>query len=122
MPDPTDRDNLETYSQFYRRTVANIDDVLILDRFFPSSMVYGKYFDRDVPLNDINTLSKNRDIFVFVIDRDEPFREDEFINQSQWQDIRNLYLSHAKANKWKTINNNSTLENCVTEILESLQF
>jgi len=122
MPDPSNRDIMETFSHFYRRVIANIDDVLILDRFFPSSIIYGNYFNRDVPLNDINTLSKKRDIFVFIIDRDEPFRGDEFINETQWHDIRNLYLSHAKSNKWKIINNNSTLENCVKEILESLQF
>lgn len=122
MPDPSNRDLMETFSHFYRKIVANIDDVLILDRFFPSSMIYGNYFNRDVPLSDINTLSKKRDIFVFVIDREEPFRGDEIINQDQWYELRNIYLTYAKSNKWKVINNDSTLDNCVKQILESLQF
>jgi thymidylate kinase len=121
MPEPP-RERIEDFSQFYRRTVARINDVLILDRFFPSSIVYGEFFKRDVPLQDITQLSKERNIFTFIIDRETPFRGDEFINEEQWPLIREIYLQKAKANKWEVINNNSTLENCVKEIIAKLQY
>lgn len=121
MPEPP-RENIEQFSQFYRRTVANIDGVMILDRFFPSSMVYGSYFKRDTPLDDIVKLSKKREIFTFIIDTDVPFRGDEFINEDQWPEIRNTYLSLAKTNKWEIIKNDSTLEDCVQRILEKLRY
>jgi len=120
MPD-TSKD-IEEFSHFYRRTVANIDDVLILDRFYPSSLVYGQYFKREVLLDDLQLLHQKRDVFVFVIDADQPFRDDSFINEKQWPEIREIYLQQAKVNKWKVIKNDTSLENCVAEILVSLQF
>lgn len=120
MPEPPLGD-IEKFSLFYRKTVANIQDVMILDRFFPSSIVYGDYFKRDVPLTDLKSLSNDRNIFTFIIDRDEPYRGDDFINEEQWPEIRELYLSHAKTNKWKVIKNDSTLEACVMKIIAELQ-
>lgn len=120
MPDGDNQN--EKSAQLYRRTIVEVNEPMILDRFFPSSMIYGRYFKRDVPLDDLIQLTKKRDIFIFIIDRDEPFRGDDFLNEEQWPEIRDLYLSHAKANKWKIIKNDSTLENCVEGIIRELQF
>ena len=121
MPDiPTT--NMEEYAHFYRRMVANLDGVYILDRFYPSSMVYGEFFQRNVPLDDVKTLHEKKEVFVFVIDRETPYRADETITEKHWPLLRNIYLDKAKQHKWKIINNDSTLNNCVQEILEGLAY
>lgn len=120
MPDGDNQN--EKSAQLYRRTIIEVDEPMILDRFFPSSIVYGQYFNRDIPLNDIKELSNKRDIFIFIIDRDEPFRGDDFLNENQWPEVRELYLTHAKSNRWKIIKNNNSLQNCVDAIIQELQF
>jgi len=122
MKMPTVTGDIEHFSNFYRRTIANINSVMILDRFFPSSLVYGKFFNRTIRLEDLLPLTKQREIFIFIIDCDKPFRGDDFINEEQWPLIRELYLSHAKANKWTVIKNDSSLESCVQQIIAKLQF
>lgn len=118
---PETNGDIERFSMFYRQLIAKIDNVMILDRFFPSSLVYGTFFDRDVRIDDIISLNEQREVLVFVIDRETPFRGDLFINEEQWPQIRELYLSQAKQYKWKVIKNDSSLENCVQQIIEHLQ-
>lgn len=122
MPNTAGNKDIEEYSQFYRKTIQNVDHVLIMDRFYPSSIVYGQFFERNVLLDDLKDLHKQRDIYTFIIDRDEPYRGDDFINEEQWPKIREIYLQQAKLNKWTIINNNTTLDNCVNQIIEKLQF
>ena len=122
MPDSTDKTNIEQLSTFYRKLVQSIPGVIILDRFYPSSIVYGEHFKRELDLSDLDLLHKTRDVFVFIIDRDEPFRGDHFIDTENWKQIRKLYLENANKYQWKVIKNDTTLENCVKEIIGNLQF
>lgn len=120
MPDTNG--DIEHMSQFYRRTVAEIQHPLILDRFYPSSIVYSQFFDRTPLLDDLTKIHEKKDVYIFIVDTDKPYRGDSFINEEQWPHIRKIYLDQAKINKWKIIQNNTTLENCVQEILAELQF
>jgi len=122
MQMPSTSGDIEHFSNFYRRTIANINDVMILDRFYPSSLVYGNFFNRTQLLEDLPKIHEQREIFIFIIDRETPFRGDEFINEHQWLQVRELYLSQAKTNKWTVIKNDSSLENCAQEIIAHLQF
>lgn len=122
MPETAANKDIESYSQFYRKVVASLDTTYILDRFYPSSMVYSTFFNRSPLLDDLNDFLKKKNVFTFIIDAEEPYRSDDFINEEQWPKIRQLYLQQAKTNKWKVIQNNSTLENCVNEILGQLRF
>ncbi len=122
MPDISIDKDIELFSQFYRKTINKIDEPLILDRFYPSSIVYGQFFKRNVLLDDLKTLVSNRSVFTFIITTDKPFRSDTFINEDQWKVINDIYLQQANLNKWTVINNNTSLENCVQQILEKLQF
>ena len=121
MKMPETNGDIEGFSMFYRKLIAKIDNVMILDRFFPSSLVYGTFFDRDVRIDDIISLNEQREVFVFIIDRENPLRDDLFINEEQWPQIRELFLSQAKQYKWKVIKNDSSIDNCVQRIIEHLQ-
>jgi midasin (ATPase involved in ribosome maturation) len=44
MKMPETNGDIERFSMFYRQLIAKIDNVMILDRFFPSSLVYGTFF------------------------------------------------------------------------------
>jgi hypothetical protein len=120
MPDT--KGDIEAFSHFYRRTVMNFNQPLILDRFYLSSIVYGQYFGRSVLLDDIHKIHEDRNVFMFVIDSEKPYRSDSFINEQQWPELKKIYLEQAKLNKWKVITNNTTLNNCVEKILEELRF
>ncbi|MBC7866220.1 MAG: hypothetical protein H7X88_01690 [Gloeobacteraceae cyanobacterium ES-bin-316] len=122
MPDISIDKDIELYSQFYRRTINKIKEPLILDRFYPSSIVYGQFFNRSVLLDDLQGLINNRGVFTFIITSDQPYRSDSFIDSDQWKHINDIYLQQAKLNKWTIINNNTSLENCVQKILEKLRF
>lgn len=122
MPDMSDEVTVEEYSQFFRSLVAQIPGVIILDRFYPSSIVYGQHFGRTLNIDDVGALSEQRDMFVFIIDSDQPFRGDTHIDAENWKQIRKLYLENAKLYEWKVIKNDTTLENCLNAIIGSLQF
>lgn len=122
MPDVPKDGDIEKFSQFYRKTISEVNTSMILDRFYPSSIVYGQHFKRDVPLQDIHKIHEKRHICTFIIDTEIPYRDDDFIDEKTFHEIRSIYLSQAKSNKWKIINNNSTLTHCVNQILEELQF
>lgn len=126
MPDrtiyPKDISDIEHYSTFYRKVIQDAPGVLILDRFYPSSMVYGEFFGRTMDTSDLEMLHEKRDVFVFIIDSDKPFRGDTLIDDVEWLQIRKLYLEKANQYEWTVIKNNTSLENCVNEIVEKLQF
>ena len=91
--------------------------------FIRITIVFGKSSsNRTQLLEDLPKIHEQREIFIFIIDRETPFRGDEFINEHQWLQVRELYLSQAKTNKWTVIKNDSSLENCAQEIIAHLQF
>jgi thymidylate kinase len=122
MAHPENMDNVEILSKNFNKTIDQIKEPLIMDRGYPSTVVYSEYFKRDSDLSYLTELFRDRDVFVFIILAKSPYRGDWFIDEKDFQPISDLYLKHAIANKWKIIHNNDRLEDCVNQIISALQF
>jgi len=111
----------EEVSEVFSNTVHQFESVsFILDRGFPSSLVYSKYFNRkyDFAYIDENIVNFNARIFILdVAARDD----DELIIPKQQKDIRQLYLKFANEYGWEIINcEKLTPEEICCRILKSL--
>lgn len=122
MAPPSDMKVIEDASRTFNETINQIKSTLILDRGFPSSIVYSQFFDRDVKYDYITNLFKDRDVFVFIIVADNPYRGDWLVSEKDFHEIKDLYIRLATSNKWDIINNNESTDSCVRQIISALQY
>jgi hypothetical protein len=117
-----DRDLIESNSFIYNTTLEQFPGPFIMDRGYPTSIVYSILRMRENDLNYIDNLFSDRIVCVFIIDADEPFRTDEITTPEEWHILRRLYREAASVHQWQVIKNNTTIDNCVAQIINELQF
>lgn len=112
----------EENAQVFHTTIDQFKGPLILDRCFPSTMVYSVFFKRDYDISYLDNLFCGRTVLTFIIDCEKPFRDDELIPVHTFEQIRSLFLTLANEHKWKVIKNDTTINDCVQQIIDELQF
>ena len=125
MPRPDDDpspDRIERDSKLFNMMVDQIKEPLILDRGYPSSIVYSQVFNRDIDINYIKDLYSDREVFVFVIDCDKPKRTDDWYDEDDFYKIRDCYRKLANQHQWVIINNDGFIDYSVDQIIRELQF
>jgi thymidylate kinase len=121
MPHPENMDDVEKLSKQFNMTIDQVKSPMILDRGFPSSLVYSEHFGRNTDLSYLPKLFTDREVIVFIVVAKSPYRGDWFIKEDDFEPIKDLYIKHANIHKWEIINNDVSLEDSVNQITTMLQ-
>lgn len=93
----------EVASEIFNKAIVQfVHTAFIMDRGYPSSMVYSRYFMRSYDLSYIKEIVRKLDARIFILDV-APRKVDDIINYHQQEEIRNLYLQYAKKHGWTVI-------------------
>jgi thymidylate kinase len=108
----------EEFSEMFNKTVAQFAHTpFIMDRGYPSSIIYSSYFKRLYDLSYLEEVTKKLKAKVFVLDV-KPREQDDLINPLQQDQIRELYIEFANNYDWSIIycENRSVSDICETII------
>lgn len=94
----------EEVSEVFNDTLLNFSDIsFILDRGYPSSLVYSSIYKRTYNLDYLDLFKEILKPKVFILYRSKPRAQDEIIPGSDYDKILKEYLSRAKRNRWTLI-------------------
>lgn len=120
--------NTEAYSRLFNETIVQFkDSSFILDRGFPSSLVYSQVYNRPVDISYIDKLEKDLGAKVVILTalpevflKRKPF--DDIISSEKRIEINEEYLNVAEERGYPAINtSNLTPEQVLKEVLQVLK-
>lgn len=95
--------NPEEASEIFNKTVAQFNESsYILDRGFPSSIVYSKYFKRKYDLSYLYDIVKQIDPIVIILISD-PRESDDLVSEDEQIELIKLYRKSAIEFGWYII-------------------
>ena len=114
----------EEFSRFYNETLIQFSEYsFIMDRGFPSSLVYGKKYKRDFDFSYIDNIEQilKPKVFIFTSENRKSFCKDVIISEEDKLDIDIEYrnLVYKKTYYLLDVDGKSPLEIC-NEIIENL--
>lgn len=98
------KDNPEEMSEVFNKTVAQFKDFsFILDRGYPSSIVYNEFFERKYDLSYLVNIVEELEPEVVIL-MGTPRAPDELISSYQQKEIEKIYKKKAIQWQWNIIN------------------
>jgi thymidylate kinase len=116
------KDRPEEASEIFNKTIAQFSDFsFILDRGFPSSLVYNKYYNRKYDLDYLIGLHKKFKPQVFIL-IGNPRATDDIVAENEQLEIGRLYETYAQKFGWQVIDVDfQSPSSIVLEIISKLQ-
>lgn len=113
--------NPELASQAFNESLYNFKDLdFIMDRGYPSSIIYSDLFRRNYNLSYVNEWVKEMKPKVFIL-IGEPRSKDEFVDENQQAILMSMYFDFSVDRDWKRIEvDDKTPDQVVEEILKQL--
>lgn len=114
----------EEFSKFFNETLIQFNEFsFIMDRGFPSSLVYGKKYKRKFDLSYIENIEKilKPKVFIFYSENKNSFCKDLIITETEKLEISIEYqnLAYKKGYYLLNVDDKSPIDLC-NEILENL--
>lgn len=96
--------NPEEASEIFNKTVAQFkDSSFIMDRGFPSSVVYSYAYGRDYPLGYLDEIEDDLAPTIVILYRKTPRAKDDIVSDRMYVKIRRAYVSIAMELGWNLI-------------------
>lgn len=113
--------NAEEMSKFFNEIIVQIPRGFVLDRGFPSSLVYSKVYNREFDLSYIKDIEKKLKANIFILTATEKIlksrKNDEIIQGEMLYRINEEYLKLAVSKNWKVIDTSNITPSQVSEII-----
>jgi thymidylate kinase len=94
----------EVASQAFNEALYNFKDLsFIMDRGFPSSLVYSAYFGREYDFSYLEKWEEELNPLTIILTCDEPREPDDIVSQVAQSEIQKLYLEISKRKNWIVI-------------------
>lgn len=95
---------LEIMARQFNETVSQFAKYpFIMDRGYPTSLVYSKIFNRKGDLSYIKDIEYKLNPHVYILSRKEPFADDPLLNRELYPKAMELYLDLAQDRNYKVI-------------------
>jgi len=105
MPHYLTRADPELASEVYNRTLLEFKDFdFIMDRGYPSSLVYSSYFKRTYDLTYLAKIERDLNPIIIILVTDNPRADDDVWSQNDLKLINTCYKSMAIKHGWYVIN------------------
>lgn len=93
-------DNPELASEIFNKTITQFKDTsFILDRGFPSSIVYSTLFSRKYPLDYLNKIIDELNPRVVILEAN-PRATDDLVTNDEQNKLRDIYMHYSRVYNW----------------------